>query len=217
MLAHPGIVVAPGICDGISARCAIEAGFDCLYQRVKLLPLLRGWGKLIWLSLHQMTLSSPHQWISKFSMITCACPNIFLKQFRWTGNGSSHRHHYNMPRPVSQGCISGIKYRLNAVDIYLVKKIVSREEFVTRIRAAVIARDARLGNSNVVIIGRTDSTQVFGMDKGILRLDSCWMQGLMSTLWKASRLEDLNQPSRLSYRHHGYALSFYGGCKFVCR
>jgi hypothetical protein len=24
--------VAPGICDGISARCAIEAGFDCLYQ-----------------------------------------------------------------------------------------------------------------------------------------------------------------------------------------
>ncbi|KZP24585.1 hypothetical protein FIBSPDRAFT_888704 [Athelia psychrophila] len=32
MLARPGIVVAPGICDGISARCALEAGFDCLYQ-----------------------------------------------------------------------------------------------------------------------------------------------------------------------------------------
>jgi hypothetical protein len=50
MLARPGIVVsrwvglgegcmlnnhqvAPGICDGISARCALEAGFNCLYQR----------------------------------------------------------------------------------------------------------------------------------------------------------------------------------------
>ena len=52
MLARPGIVVssssstpryddlniiisqcAPGICDGISARVALEAGFDCLYQR----------------------------------------------------------------------------------------------------------------------------------------------------------------------------------------
>lgn len=33
MLARPGIVVAPGICDGISARAAIEAGFSCLYQR----------------------------------------------------------------------------------------------------------------------------------------------------------------------------------------
>lgn len=35
MLARPGIVVAPGICDGISARCALEAGFDCLYQRYR--------------------------------------------------------------------------------------------------------------------------------------------------------------------------------------
>lgn len=24
---------APGICDGISARCALEAGFEVLYQR----------------------------------------------------------------------------------------------------------------------------------------------------------------------------------------
>ena len=29
--------VAPGICDGISARCALEAGFDCLYQRYGML------------------------------------------------------------------------------------------------------------------------------------------------------------------------------------
>lgn len=34
MLARPGIVVAPGICDGISARAAMEAGFTCLYQRL---------------------------------------------------------------------------------------------------------------------------------------------------------------------------------------
>jgi hypothetical protein len=55
MLARPGIIVssdrffskpvrqhcltqrpkvAPGICDGISARCAVEAGFECLYQRL---------------------------------------------------------------------------------------------------------------------------------------------------------------------------------------
>lgn len=33
LLARPGIIAAPGICDGLSARCAVEAGFDCLYQR----------------------------------------------------------------------------------------------------------------------------------------------------------------------------------------
>ncbi|KAF8603135.1 Phosphoenolpyruvate/pyruvate domain-containing protein, partial [Ceratobasidium sp. AG-I] len=32
LLARPEIVVAPGVCDGISARCALEAGFDVLYQ-----------------------------------------------------------------------------------------------------------------------------------------------------------------------------------------
>lgn len=53
MLARPGIVVgcskdpreralivrqvAPGICDGISARCALEAGFSCLYQRYSMI------------------------------------------------------------------------------------------------------------------------------------------------------------------------------------
>lgn len=36
LLARPEIVVAPGVCDGISARCALEAGFDCLYQRYAL-------------------------------------------------------------------------------------------------------------------------------------------------------------------------------------
>ncbi|KAK1230546.1 hypothetical protein PQX77_006346, partial [Marasmius sp. AFHP31] len=32
LLARPGAIVAPGVFDGISARCALEAGFDCLYQ-----------------------------------------------------------------------------------------------------------------------------------------------------------------------------------------
>ena len=50
------------------------------------------------------------------------------------------------------------------------KQVVSREEFVTRIRAAVIARDAIPGGSNFVIIGRTDSAQVLGMDEAIVRL-----------------------------------------------
>jgi hypothetical protein len=33
LLARPEIIIAPGVCDGISARCALEAGFEVLYQR----------------------------------------------------------------------------------------------------------------------------------------------------------------------------------------
>lgn len=66
------------------------------------------------------------------------------------------------------------------------KQVVSREEFVTRIRAAVIARDSLPGNSDFVIIGRTDSAQVLGMDEAIIRLklaadagaDVCFIEGV---------------------------------------
>jgi 2-methylisocitrate lyase-like PEP mutase family enzyme len=68
------------------------------------------------------------------------------------------------------------------------KQVVSREEFITRIRAAVIARDQIPGGSDFVgiateslltilmfsfikvIIGRTDSAQVLGMEEAVLRL-----------------------------------------------
>ena len=66
------------------------------------------------------------------------------------------------------------------------KQVVSREEFVTRIRAAVQARDAIPGGSDFVIIGRTDSAQVLGMEEAVLRLklaadagaDVCFIEGV---------------------------------------
>jgi len=49
------------------------------------------------------------------------------------------------------------------------KQVVSTEEFVTRIRAAVQARDAIPG-CDIVVIARTDSAQVFGMEEAVRRL-----------------------------------------------
>ncbi|CAE6337705.1 unnamed protein product [Rhizoctonia solani] len=49
------------------------------------------------------------------------------------------------------------------------KQFVSTEEFVARIRAATQARDAIPGNA-IVVIARTDSAQVLGMDEAIRRL-----------------------------------------------
>ena len=66
------------------------------------------------------------------------------------------------------------------------KQVVSREEFLTRIRAAVIARDQIPGGSDIVIIGRTDSAQVLGMEEAVTRLklaadagaDVCFIEGV---------------------------------------
>jgi len=66
------------------------------------------------------------------------------------------------------------------------KQVVSREEFLSRIRAAVIARDEIPGGSDFVIIGRTDSAQVLGMEEAVIRLrlaadagaDVCFIEGV---------------------------------------
>lgn len=84
------------------------------------------------------------------------------------------------------------------------KQVVSREEFLIRIRAAVIARDSIPGGSDFVrfwlilriilltidscqvIIGRTDSAQVLGMEEAVTRLklaadagaDVCFIEGV---------------------------------------
>ncbi|KAL0953965.1 hypothetical protein HGRIS_005125 [Hohenbuehelia grisea] len=68
------------------------------------------------------------------------------------------------------------------------KQVVSREEFIRRIRAAVIARDSIPGGSDFVIIGRTDSAQVLGMEEAVERLklaaaagaDVCFIEGVKS-------------------------------------
>jgi 2-methylisocitrate lyase-like PEP mutase family enzyme len=101
------------------------------------------------------------------------------------------------------------------------KQVVSREEFVTRIRAAVIARDSIPGGSDFVIIGRTDSAQVLGMEEAIIRLklaadagaDVCFIEGvkskelLESTVQalapKPVSLKLLDLPSPFSFDHPG--------------
>lgn len=50
------------------------------------------------------------------------------------------------------------------------KQVVPVEEFLMRIRAAVAAREAIPGGSDIVIIARTDSAQVLGMDEAVRRL-----------------------------------------------
>jgi 2-methylisocitrate lyase-like PEP mutase family enzyme len=40
LLVRPEIVIAPGVCDRISARCALEAWFDVPYQRYAIMSCL---------------------------------------------------------------------------------------------------------------------------------------------------------------------------------
>ncbi|KAF9491093.1 Phosphoenolpyruvate/pyruvate domain-containing protein [Pleurotus eryngii] len=223
MLARPGIVVsnidlfpdeeawidpvlssqvAPGICDGISARCALEAGFTCLYQSGAATTASRmGQPDLAIATLNDFVDVCPrHNYNSVLftdmssqsaQMVTSLDPTCPVIADADTGFGGPAM----IARTVAQYAKSGVaglhiedQVQTKRCGHLLGKQVVSREEFLTRIRAAVIARDAIPGRSDFVIIGRTDSAQVLGMEEAIERLklaaaagaDVCFIEGVKS-------------------------------------
>ncbi|KAI5890195.1 Phosphoenolpyruvate/pyruvate domain-containing protein [Schizophyllum commune H4-8] len=182
MLARPGIVVAPGICDGISARCALEAGFDCLYQSGAATTASR-------LGQPDLAIATLNDFVGAAQMVCSLDPTTPVIADADTGFGGPA----NVARTVREYVRAGVaamhiedQVQTKRCGHLMGKQVVSREEFLTRIRAAVIARDSIPGGSDFVIIGRTDSAQVLGMDEAIYRLklaadagaDVCFIEGV---------------------------------------
>ncbi|CAE6400051.1 unnamed protein product [Rhizoctonia solani] len=174
MLARPGIVAAPGVCDGISARCALEAGFECLYQRITSGAATTA-AKL---GMPDLAIATLPDFVQNAGMITGLSYSTPLIADADTGFGGPAM----VARTVQMYDRAGVaglhiedqvnlQVQTKRCGHLLGKQVVSTEEFVTRIRAAVQARDAIPG-CDIVIIARTDSAQVLGMDEAIRRLQA---------------------------------------------
>lgn len=89
------------------------------------------------------------------------------------------------------------------------KQVVSLDEFLMRIQAAVNARNAIPGGSDLVIIARTDSVQLLGMDEAIKRLkaavaigaDAAFIEGV-TTKEDLQRTVKALQPIPVNYQLH---------------
>lgn len=195
MLARPGIVVAPGICDGISARCALEAGFQCLYQSGAATTASR-------LGQPDLAIATLNDFVQSAQMVCSLNPEMPVIADADTGFGGPAM----VGRTVAQYARAGVagmhiedQVQTKRCGHLLGKEVVSREEFVTRIRAAVIARDALPGQSDFVIIGRTDSAQVLGIEEAIYRLklaadagaDVCFIEGVKTKVLLESTVRAL--------------------------
>jgi len=166
MLARPGIVVAPGVCDGISARCALEAGFDCLYQSGAATTASR-------LGAPDLALASLNDFVQNGAMISSLDPTVPVIADADTGFGGPTmvaRTVYQYHRAGIAGLHIEDQVQTKRCGHLTGKQVVSKEEFVTRIRAAVNARKEIPGGSDIVIIARTDCAQILGMDEAIVRL-----------------------------------------------
>ncbi|TFK23142.1 oxaloacetate acetylhydrolase [Coprinopsis marcescibilis] len=184
MLARPGIVVAPGICDGISARCALEAGFSCLYQSGAATTASR-------LGQPDLAIATLNDFVGAAQMVCSLDPTMPVIADADTGFGGPTM----IARTVTQYARAGVaalhiedQVQTKRCGHLLGKQVVSREEFITRVRAAVLARDSIPGDSDFIIIARTDSAQVLGMEEAVLRLkmaadvgaDVCFIEGVQT-------------------------------------
>ncbi|KAF7321808.1 2,3-dimethylmalate lyase [Mycena kentingensis (nom. inval.)] len=201
MLARPGIVTAPGICEGISARCALEAGFQCLvsirglfqfvgffifqlasqrrrHDRLPPWPArsrCRDHERLCWgkSSSGGHASNDIYTPVQAAEMVCSIDPQTPVIADADTGFGGPINIARTVRKYAQVGC-AGLhiedQIQTKRCGHLLGKQVVSREEFCMRIRAAVQARDAIPGNSDFVIIGRTDSAQVLGMEEALMRL-----------------------------------------------
>ncbi|KAF8756711.1 Phosphoenolpyruvate pyruvate protein [Rhizoctonia solani] len=137
LLARPGIVAAPGVCDGISARCALEAGFECLYQSGAATTAAK-------LGMPDLAIATLPDFVQNAGVITSLSYSTPLIADADTGFGGPAM----VARTVQMYDRAGVaalhiedQVQTKRCGHLLGKQVVSTEEFVTRIRAAVLGMD----------------------------------------------------------------------------
>ncbi len=167
LLAGPGMVRAPGVYDGITARLAEQAGFSALYMTGAGTSMARGFPDFGLLTLTEMA--------GNASMIARSV-GLPLIADADTGYGNE----LNVTRTVREyerGGVAGLHIedqvspkRCGHLDG---KELVSREEFVAKIRAALAART----DPDFVVIARTDARGVAGLDEAVARANLAMAAG----------------------------------------
>ncbi|KAI0475297.1 oxaloacetate Acetylhydrolase [Xylariaceae sp. FL0804] len=166
------LIVCPGVYDGLSARTAIELGFNAMYMTGAGTTASR-------LGQPDLAIAQLHEMRENAEMIANLDPfGPPLIADMDTGYGGP----IMAARTVEQYIRSGVA-GAHLEDQVLTKrcghlsgkKVVSREEYIQRIRAAHAAK-VRL-QSDFVLIARTDALQTLGYDECISRLRAARAEG----------------------------------------
>ncbi|KAJ9494115.1 hypothetical protein LTR99_006695 [Exophiala xenobiotica] len=192
LLAEPDrIIVCPGVYDGISARLALRAGFAALYMTGAGTSMSR-------IGMADLGLATATEMRENAEMISGLDPSIPVIADADTGYGAA----INVARTVAGYIRAGVA-GFHLEDQVVTKRcghlagkeLVSKEEYLTRIRAAVKTRD-RMG-SDIVIIARTDALASLGLDEAISRLTAAVDAGadvaFLEAITKREEVEALNK------------------------
>ncbi|WP_043284043.1 isocitrate lyase/PEP mutase family protein [Paraburkholderia oxyphila] len=167
LLNEAGLIVAPGVYDGLTARIAQHAGFSALYMTGAGTAAARGFPDYGLLTMSEMVENAGVIARSASVPLIADADTGFgnelnvtrtVREYEQRGVASIHIEDQVMPKKC--GHLDG-------------KELVPREDFVAKIRAAVAARSDR----DFVIIARTDARAVEGFDEAIWRANAALEAG----------------------------------------
>src|SRR5881392_2100687 len=162
LLRRDGMVVAPGAYDCITARLIERAGFEAVY--------MTGAGTAAMLGYPDFGLVTMSEMVGNASRIAAAVElpviadadtgygnelNVFRRVREFERSGVAGIHIEDQEFPKKCGHLEG-------------KQIIPREDYVAKIRAAVAARR----DQEFMIIARTDSRAVAGLDEAVARANA---------------------------------------------
>ena len=161
-LNQPGLIVAPGIFDGVSAKLADRFGFDCLY--------MTGYGSVASsLGLPDAGLASYAQMLDRVEVIARAVRTPFIADGD-TGYGGL----LNVAHTV-RGYEAAGAAAIQLEDQVFPKKcghtpnrrVIAAEDMVRKIRVASDARSSK----DFLIVARTDARTAHGLDEAMRRAE----------------------------------------------
>src|SRR5437660_2736560 len=161
LLVQPGLLVAPGAYDGLSARLIAQAGFSLIY--------MTGFGTAASvLGQPDVGLLTMSEMVGRAGALASVLGDLPLIADADTGYGNP----INVRRTVREYEHAGVA-GLHIEDQVWPKKcghmegkqVIPMEEMVQKIRAAVDARQ----DPDFVIIARTDANAVNGLEDALLR------------------------------------------------
>ncbi|OWU83124.1 hypothetical protein ATO6_19905 [Oceanicola sp. 22II-s10i] len=160
LLAAPGVLMAPGVADGVMARIVAREGFDAVYMTGAGTAATRlGWPDIGLMTMTEMA-DNAGRIASASNLPTIADADTgyggplnvrrTVQTYEAAGVAALHMEDQNWPKRC--GHLAG-------------KTLIPAEDMEAKIRAACDARD----DPNFVVIARTDAIAVEGFDKALDR------------------------------------------------
>jgi 2-methylisocitrate lyase-like PEP mutase family enzyme len=159
LLRGPDMVIAPGAYDGITAKIIAQAGFSAVYMTGAGTAASLGYPDFGLVTMSEMADNAGR--IVRASALPVIADadtgygnelNVFRTVEEYERRGVAGMHIEDQVFPKKCGHLDD-------------KDVISREDFVAKIRAAVAARR----DQDFLIIARTDSRAVSGMDEAVAR------------------------------------------------